>query len=379
MDLTLSPDQRMIRDEAARFLAERAGSDDLRALIESGERWNPGLWRSIATELGWCAMAIPESDGGLGLGATEVVVLMELAGARLAPVPLWSTLCLATPLLLELADGAGRSRLLARIAQGEIAVTVALGDPGAADGGAPAIRARTTDDGYVLDGTLQRVVDAEAADVVLVPATLDDGGTGLFALERGIGAELTPLEMLDTTRPIARLLLRDVALPGAARLDQGGVSAGAMARALDFAALGLAAEQIGAARAAMDLTLAYISERVQFGRTIASFQAIKHRCAELEVAFAEARALAYGIAAGLVDSADEERNQDIAALRVLADDLAKRAAREAIQMHGGVAITWEYDPHFYFKRAQASSVLLGARDAHLDRIAAGLLGERGQA
>lgn len=371
MSLTLTPDQRMIRDEGARFLAERASSEKLRALIEGGARWDSALWASIATELGWCAIAIPEDDGGLGLGATEVVVLMELAGARLAPVPLWSTLCLATPLLLEAAEGEARARLLGRIAAGEIAVAVALGDPGAADGGAPAVSARAEGGGFVLDGSLARVIDAEAAEVILVPAALADGTTGLFALERDMGQEITPLRTLDATRPVARLSLAGVVVPGDARIDSGGLSAAALACALDFASLGLAAEQIGAARAVMDLTLAYIAERVQFGRTIASFQAIKHRCAKLEVDMAEARALAYGIAADFAAASPE----DIAGLRVLAGDLAKRAAREAIQMHGGVAITWEYDPHFYFKRAQATGALLGARDTHLERIAARLLGE----
>jgi acyl-CoA dehydrogenase len=366
----------MIRDEGARFLAERASSEKLRALIESGARWDAALWASIATELGWCAIAIPEDDGGLGLGATEVVVLMELAGARLAAVPLWSTLCLATPLLLETVESEARARLLGRIAAGEIAVAVALGDPGAADGGASTVSARAEDGGFVLDGNVARVIDAEAAEVILVPATMADGTTGLFALEGDMGQEITPLKTLDATRPVARLSLSGVTVPGDARVDSGGLAAAAaLARALDFAGLGLAAEQIGAARAVMDLTLAYISERVQFGRTIASFQAIKHRCAALEVDMAEARALAYGIAADF-DAASPE---DIAGLRVLAGDLARKAAREAIQMHGGVAITWEYDPHFYFKRAQATGALLGARDTHLDRIAARLLGEGAQA
>ncbi len=368
MHLTLTPDQRMIRDEGARFLAERASSETLRALIEAGTRWDRDLWQAIAAELGWCAIAVPEDDGGLGMGATEVLVLMELSGARLAPVPLWSTLCLATPLLLALGAGEARARLLERIVAGEAAMAVALGDPGAADGGAATITARAAGEGWVLDGIAARVIDAEAADVILVPAVID-GGTALFALERDMGQEIAPLETLDATRPVARLTLDGVALPGAARLDADGLTAEQMTRALDMAHLGLAAEQIGAARAVMDLTLNYIAERVQFGRTIASFQAIKHRCAALEVDMAEARALALGIAAEF-DTASAE---DIAGLRVLAGDLARKAAREAIQMHGGVAITWEYDPHFYFKRAQATAALLGPRDAHLERIAAALL------
>lgn len=366
MHLTLTPDQRMIREEGARFLAERASSEKLRALIEAGTRWDKDLWQALAGELGWCAIAVPEDDGGLGMGATEAMVLMELAGARLAPVPLWSTVCLATPLVMTCAAGEARAALLARVAAGEAAVAVALGDPGAADGGAPAVTARAEGDGWVLDGTVDRVIDAEAADVILVPAVLD-GGTALFALERDMGQEIVPLDTLDATRPVARLGLEGVG--GAVRLDADGLAPEQMANSLAMAHLGLAAEQIGAARAVMDLTLEYVSERVQFGRTIASFQAIKHRCAALEVDMAEARALALGIAAEF----DAACHEDIAGLRVLAGDLAQKAAREAIQMHGGVAITWEYDPHFYFKRAQATAALLGPRDAHLERIAAAML------
>lgn len=368
--MTLTADQMMIQTEAARFLAERAPRDAVRTVIEAGTGSDAALWSAMAGELGWCAMAIPEELGGIGLGVSELVLLLEQTGMRLAPVPLWSTTCLAAPLLVAL----GASDTLARIASGEIAATLALGDPGAVDGGLPSVMATKVADGYHLSGDVAAVIDAAAADLILIPAQLD-GDVAVFAVERDAVA-LRDLPVMDATRPMAALSL-DVTLSAEARLDQGGLAPQILAQVLDTARLGLAAEQIGAAAGVIALTQDYIAERVQFGRTIASFQAIKHRAALLQVGLAEARALLWGAAAGFETRPAPERSLEIAALKALADDLARKAASEAIQMHGGVAMTWEYDPHFYFKRAQASAVLLGQADAHLDRIAAALLDAEG--
>jgi acyl-CoA dehydrogenase len=184
-----------------------------------------------------------------------------------------------------------------------------------------------------------------------------------------MGQAVQPLAGLDGTRQWGALHLDRVTVPAAARIDDGAAPL-ALEHALAVAGLGLAAEQVGAARGVMDLTLAYIAERVQFGRTIASFQAIKHRCAALEADLAEARALVHGAAA----STDPDAFAlEVAGLRALAQDLLFRAAQEAIQLHGGVGFTWEYDPHLYFKRAKSDRALLGDPEAHLDAIAAHLL------
>lgn len=373
--LEFTPDQQMIRKEAQRFLREQSSSEATRRVVDAGASHDAALWASISRELGWCAMAIPEEYGGLGLGATEVAILMELTGARLACVPFWSTVCLAAPLLQSAGNEAARAKYLAAIAAGEMAVTVAYADLSVADPAAKvAVKASRTAAGYRLDGRVAQVVDLEVADVVLVPAALEDGTTALFALARGDGQTVTSLKVLDGTRPIASLDLA-VEVPADSRIDDGGVSADQLGQALAFANLGLAAEQLGAAQGALDVTLAYIAERVQFGRTIASFQAIKHRCARLVVDIAEARSLVFGAAASLGEGGDNAL--EISGARVLASDLQFRAAEEAIQLHGGVGFTWEYDPHLYFKRAQASAALLGSRDAHLDSIAASVFGDGG--
>ena len=375
--LEFTPDQQMIREEAQRFLREQSSSEAIRRVVDTGASHDAVLWNSISRELGWCAMAIPEEFGGLGLGATEVAILMELTGARLACVPFWSTVCLAAPLLQSAGSEEAKVKYLGAIAAGEMAATVAYADLSVADAAATvAVKAIRAGGGYRLDGKVAQVIDLEVADVVLVPAELEDGTTALFALTRDAGQTVTPLKVLDATRSIAALELT-LEVSAESRIDDAGVSAEQFQQALAFANLGLAAEQLGAAQGVLDVTLAYIAERVQFGRTIASFQAIKHRCAKLVVDVAETRSLVFGAAQGLGTSGAVESALEIAGARVLASDLQFRAAEEAIQLHGGVGFTWEYDPHLYFKRAQASAALLGAREAQLDHIAASVFGDGG--
>lgn len=375
--LEFTPDQQMIREEAQRFLRGQSSSEAIRRVVDTGASHDAALWNSISRELGWCAMAIPEEFGGLGLGATEVAILMELTGARLACVPFWSTVCLAAPLLQSAGSEEAKVKYLGAIAAGEMAATVAYADLSVADPAATvAVKAIRAGGGYRLDGKVAQVIDLEVADVVLVPAELEDGTTALFALTRDAGQTVTPLKVLDATRSIATLELT-LEVSAESRIDDAGVGAEQFQQALTLANLGLAAEQLGATQGALDVTLAYIAERVQFGRTIASFQAIKHRCAKLVVDVAETRSLVFGAAQGLGTSGAVESALEIAGARVLASDLQFRAAEEAIQLHGGVGFTWEYDPHLYFKRAQASAALLGAREAQLDRIAASVFGDGG--
>lgn len=362
MDLILTEDQRVIREEARRLLADRMPSERLRAVIAEGQGVDAALWATVAAELGWCALTIPEDCDGLGLGLTELALLMEAAGERLAPIPLWETTCLATPILMALGSDTAKA-LLPRIAGGQSA-TLAF-DPRQPE--AACLTATPVADGFVLDGRLSPVL-SPLADLVLMQARLGEG-TAWFVLESGMAQQVQPLAGLDGTRRWGALRLDGVSVPASARIDDG-LAPEALRHALAVAGLGLAAEQVGAARGVMDLTLAYIAERVQFGRTIASFQAIKHRCAGLEADLAEARALVYGVAA----TADPDTFAlEVAGLRALAQDLLFRAAQEAIQLHGGVGITWEYDPHLYFKRAQSDRSLLGDPEAHLDAVAAHLL------
>lgn len=368
MNLELSPDRIFMRDEARRLLAERCDPAARRRAAEAGG-FDAGLWRTIG-ELGWCAVAIDEAAGGLGLGAMELALLSEECGRRLAPVPFWPTACLAVPLVSALAAEPARGRLLARIAACE-AATAALDLSTATAAGATCASAEKDGEVWRLRGKIRGVPDLPTARIVLVPARTVGGTIALFLLERDGEGPSAP--GFDLTRPVADLDL-DALAPASFKLLAAGLSVEALDGPLLTARLGLAAEQVGTAQGALDLTLAYIAERVQFGRTIASFQAVKHRCAALLVAISEARSLLHGAAASL-DAGEAHAAAEIEALGALAADVAFRAAEEAIQLHGGVGNTFEYDPHLYLRRAQAASFLFGTAAQKLEKVAAGILGD----
>ncbi len=367
MTLKLTDEQQMIEGEAARFLDEHATPAAVRAVIEGPEPWDAALWAGFAADMGMAGVAIPEEYGGLGLGMTELVLLMGETGRRLAPIPFYSTVGLAAPVLVHAAGEVARAALLPGIAAGETRATVALPALGSSDPLAGlAVRAERTGDGYRLHGAIEQVLDLPVANLVIVPARIG-GELALFALTPADGYGTTPLRTLDETRPIGRLVLDGVAVGGAARIDADGE--GGLAAALHRAVLALAAEQVGAAQGCFDLTMAYIAERVQFGRTIASFQAIKHRCADLFVRIGTARSLVLGVAAAIDAGArGEPVALEAAAAHAMASGALSQTAAEAIQMHGGVGFTWEYDPHFYFKRAQASAHWFGAPAAQHERV-----------
>lgn len=368
MNLDLTADQIFMRDEAHRLLVQQADSAALRRAVDAGGI-DAGLWRTVSAELGWSGVAIPEDTGGLGLGPMELVLLAEQCGRRLAPVPFWSTACLAAPLIDALMPDPARAALLRRIVAGE-AATVALDLSTSPGNGLLAVLAGRTLRGWALSGKVADVVDAPSAAFILVPAMSDDGTLVLVLLDTPSVAP--PRPAFDLLRPSASMQFDDVAIPADA-IVAAGITPPDFMRALRTARLCLAAEQVGAAQGALDMTVAYIADRVQFGRTIASFQAVKHRCAALIILISEARSLLYGSAASLAGDAAEV-DLEIAALGALATDVAFHAAEEAIQLHGGVGNTWEYDPHLFLRRAQASAQLFGSASQRLESVAGALLG-----
>ncbi|ASL46066.1 Acyl-CoA dehydrogenase [Burkholderia sp. AD24] len=399
MNLALSEEQIMIRDAAAQVLAERSASAAVRQAIEQGAGRDEALWRTIAGELGWCALTVPEDAGGAGLGATELVLLMEQFGRRLACVPYFGTVCLAATALAMVNDGVGNAEAarehLARIASGELSATLAL--PVSAgfgfgfgfgvdfDARTVPLHAEETGGGYRLSGRLDQVIDGASAELLLVPALVANEAQTLALFElRGAdiaGLTRTPLVTLDATRPLARLDLHDVDLPRSAVLARGREAERVLSHTAWFAALALAAEQVGGAQQCLDLTLAYTADRVQFGRAIASFQAVKHRCAQMLVEIEASRSVVSGAAQAwdqmsVAASPGADVFADIAAAKATANDAFRFCAQEAIQLHGGVGFTWEYDPQLYFKRAQASSALFGTSSQMLSWIAQRLVDRR---
>lgn len=377
MDFTLTDDQALIRDSAESFLAAHSSSAAVRKAMATVTGYDPELWQRIGGELGWCATHIPEEYGGLGLTLTELTLLAEQMGRRLLCAPFFSTICLGATALLEVAGAEGKQRYLPEIAAGRLTATLALADSGVDwRPRRAAATARKAGTGYVLNGRFRHVPDGFSAQLLLIPVRAVNKWA-LFAVPaNAAGLSRAPLRTLDETRRLADVRLENITVPAEARLAEGPAVAEALGRTAALAAIALAAEQVGGAQQCLDLTLAYISERAQFGRKIASFQAIKHRCAEMMVKVEAARSAVYGAAraaSGPLPIA--ELQLEAACAKLSASEAFFHCASEAIQLHGGVGFTWEYDPQLYFKRAQATSHWFGGGDALRARVADSLLGE----
>lgn len=368
---TPTAEQRMLREQVARFLDAAGGlAPALRAAETGGDA---ALWSGLAAELGLAGVTLPREDGGLGLGMTELALIQAEIGRRLAPVPFFTTVGLAAAVLVEACAGDEAARLRRAIAENALRVAVALSGNALDD--VFVATAIAEPDGYRLSGRFEPVCDLPGAEVILVPARVD-GQPALFALAADPGQDIVELETIDRTRPAGRLALDNVRVPRALRIDGPDCEAG-MARALDRARVALAAEAAGAAFGAFDATRAYIAERRQFGRAIASFQAIKHRIADLFVRLNSAWSLVAGAAARFDSGTDPAlaSAEARAALAVAAEALFAAAA-EAIQMHGGVGMTSDYAPHLFFKRALALRQALGTPAALFEGLGEALVARR---
>ena len=378
MDLSLSEEQQQIVDSAVTFLQEACTMPAVRAASESASGLDTGLWSGMA-ELGWCGVHLPEEAGGLGLGLVELALLQEQLGRRLGCVPFFDSVALAATALRELPDSALAQQWLEQLASGDKKAALAL--PAEADSTAVAAAARTaprarkTDSGWALDGAWPQVGSAAMADLLLLSAQGESGERLLFAVPAdSAGLQVRPLTTLDTTRRMASAACTAVQLPADHCLGQGAELDAVLARVQQLGAIALAAEQVGVAQQCLDLTLEYAAQRVQFDRAIAGFQAVKHRCGEMLVALEGARSAVYG-AACIADTAPDAATLlfHAAQARVAATEAAQFCAREALQLHGGVGFTWEYDPHLYLRRAQASSQRLGPLPWWLEQVAAQLI------
>ncbi|MGJ7525424.1 acyl-CoA dehydrogenase family protein [Variovorax sp. GB1P17] len=378
VDFSLSADQRMIRDAAADFLAAQSPSGAVRQAMESERGFDPALWTRMGVEMGWCALPIAEDCGGLALSWVEVALLLEQMGRRLVCSPYFATVCLAATALQQSGNPTACAAWLPRIADGTLRATLAFGETGIGwDPARVTAVARRTDSGFVLEGSFRHVPDGAQAELLLVAALLDQA-PALFAVPAGTpGLRATEHRGMDLTRRTAEVVLPEVQLPPEALVAEGARATTALQRTEALAAIALAAEQLGGAQQCLDLTLAYVAERVQFGRTLASFQAVKHRCAEMMVRIESTRSAVTGAARAAceTDVTTAALLLEAACAKSFASDAFFFCAQEAIQLHGGVGFTWEYDPQLYFKRAQAGTQWLGTPDLLRERAAAALLGD----
>jgi alkylation response protein AidB-like acyl-CoA dehydrogenase len=379
MNFAFTEEQEALRETARSFLTEHSGSEAVRRAMASERGHDAQVWKRIGAELGWPAVIVPEQHGGLGLGFVELAALLEVMGEFLLCAPFFSSVCLGANALLVAGSADQQAEHLPAIAEGRSLATLAHTEPdGNPDTAGIAAMARREPGGdFRLSGTKSFVLDGHCADLLVVAARREgshgDVGVSLFAVPAATaGLERRALASMDQTRRLAQVELRDVRVPAGALLGAEGEGAPLLARILDRAAIALAAEQVGGAQRCLDAAVAYAKERVQFGRPIGSFQAIKHKCADMMVAVESARSGAYYAACVAATTADEGGDELplVAPLaKATASEAFFRCAADSLQIHGGVGFTWEYDVHLYFKRAKSSEILLGAPSFHRELLA----------
>ena len=370
MKLAFSAEQQELRDSVSRFLADRMPLQRVRELMESGDGSDENVWSYAGSQLGLQGIAIPEEYGGGGFSFVEQAIVLEQLGAALYPGPYLASAVLAATALLASSDEAAKRDLLPGIATGSTVATLAFTeDNGSWEPDAIRLAATRDDQGWRLDGHKNFVLGGHCADLILALARTGDG-LSLFAVDARAadsadGLTRKQLQTLDQTRTLGRLEFS--ALP-ARLIGAPGEGGQILDRTLDVAAIALAAEQLGGAQRALDMAVAYAKIRHQFGRPIGSFQAIKHRCADLLLEVESLRsAVSYAAAALAEDSAEVPV---LAALvKALASDTYFHVAAENIQIHGGIGFTWEHDAHLYFKRAKSSELFLGDASYHRERLA----------
>lgn len=381
MNFAFTEEQEELRETARSFLADHSGSEAVRRAMAGERGHDPEVWKRIGAELGWPALLVPEEHGGLGLGFVELAALLEVTGEFLLCAPFFSSVALGANALLVAGSAEQQAEHLPGIAEGRTVATLAHAEPGGRpDAAGVAVVARREGDEYVLRGTKSFVLDGHCADLLVVAARREgsrgEEGLSLFAVPAATpGLERRALVTMDQTRRLAEIELRDVRLPAAALLGAEGEASPALAKILDRAAVALAVEQVGGAQRCLDASVAYAKERVQFGRPIGSFQAIKHKCADMMVAVESARSGAY-YAACVADEDGDELPLVAPLAKATASEAFFRCASDSVQIHGGVGFTWEYDVHLYFKRAKSTEVFLGDPAFHRERLARRLgLGE----
>jgi alkylation response protein AidB-like acyl-CoA dehydrogenase len=359
-DLLYSDIEDELRESVRALLADRAPWTAVLARTETGEPYDPALWKALATGVGVAGLAVAESAGGQGATWRETAVVAEELGRTVAGTPFLGSAVLATALAVRV--GARGADLLAALAGGErtAAVIVPLSAaPGDAFPGAV-----TADADGALTGAVQSVVDTRDADHLLVPA-LGPAGPGLY-LAAASDAVREPVVSLDLTRPLTDVVF---AATAATPLAVGDDARAGLDTALTAGAAVLASEQLGLAQACLDMTVDYLKTRHQFGRPIGGYQALKHRAADLWVAVTQARALARH-AADRLAVGDPDALVAASVAQAHCSDVAVRAAEECVQLHGGIGFTWEHPAHLYLKRAKADAVALGTSGRHRARLAA---------
>ena len=370
VQFAFTDEQEQFRSALRRFLKDKSPATEVRRLMATADGYDRQVWRQLSEELALPGIHIPEQYGGAGFGMVELCIVTEELGRALLCAPYFSTAVLAANAILNAGTEAQKSSLLPDLASGARLATLAVTElNGRWDSGAIELVATPVADGYKLDGIKNYVVDGHVADLLVVagrlPGTAGDAGIALFTLDaNSAGVERRLLESMDPTRKLARIDFRGAHAELLGNPDDG---AGALARTLDQAAIALANEMVGGAQALFDSALDYTKLRVQFGRTIGSFQAIKHKCADLLLEVELAKSAAY-YAAQAAAVEDPEWPALASLAKASASEAYLQTAIATIQLHGGIGFTWDNDTHLWFKRAKSSEVFLGQPSYHRELL-----------
>lgn len=363
-EISYAPTEEMglVRSTAREFLEDRYSTTRVRELMMSDTGFDRAAWTEFA-EMGWTGLAIPEEHGGAGYGFLELSIVLEEMGRQVTPGPFFASAVLATTAILDLGSPEQQAGILPGLASGQTIATLAMFES-SRDWGLTNIASRGSKrgDGWVVSGAKRHVLDGHLADKILVVAKVNDG-LGVFVVDsQATGVEISQVPVLDPTRRQSEVRFNDV---NAEMLL--GDRPGDVARVLALGSTALAAEQAGGAQRCLEMAVEYALARHQFGRPIGSYQAIKHRCAEMLMKVEHAKSTAYHGARVTDDPSELAIAAPLAAS--ICSEAYLWAAAESIQIHGGIGFTWEHDAHLYLKRAKSSSLLLGDTGYHRRRLA----------
>ncbi len=367
MDIAFNEEHEELRRSVRRFLEDRSDEQAVRRTMDTDQGYEEDVWKQMAEQMGLQGLIVPAEHGGAGLGAVEMMVVLEEMGRALLCAPYLSTAVLAASALSEAGSASAQGELLPGIADGSTIATVALVDEGAGWGVADVtMKATPAGDGWTLSGTKKYVLDGHTAQLLLVAARTEEG-LQLFRVDAGAtGLERAGLPTLDQTRKLANVTFSNTP---AQKIGVDGDLTEALERAVAVTLVGLAAEQVGGAQRCLEMSTTYAKERLQFGRPIGSFQAIKHKCADMLVAVEFAKSAAYNAGFRAAEG-DPGLAEAVHMAKSYCSEAYFRAANDNIQIHGGMGFTWEHPAHLYFKRAESSSQLFGTPLHHREKLAA---------
>lgn len=368
MDFDFSQEQEILRDSAKRFVEKECSVDYIKQFVDNKTFFTDEMWQKIA-ELGWTAVLIPEEYGGLGLSFVDLGIILEEMGRGPMPGPFISSVVLAGEAIRLAGNPDQKDAYLPKMAMGELKGTLAWTEPGDLNGlGNITLTAKSAGEFFILNGRKIFVPDADQTDIILCVAKAEEG-TSLFVVESGDpGVGINSLSTLDRTMNLCEVVFNDVSVPREALLGAAGAADPILTQVLNRVNVAYSMDMVGGGRRVLDMGIEYAKTRVQFGQAIGSFQAIKHKCAELLMGVECSRSIAY-YAAWAQEQDEREATINASGAKIFSSDMYRKATKEVLQILGGIGFSWEHELHIYLKRAKCLGALFGDAAFHRERVA----------